>query len=131
MTVQLVASRQKILSYSTLLASIGFGIVGQLLMKHTMSSSTIGFHWSFIQQLILALTVYSLGIVNWIFALRFVKLSIAYPLTSLNYVGILFGSYYLFDEKITPIRIVGVVLIFLGVLLVAIPIQKSPKKVVE
>lgn len=128
MTAQSLTSRQKILSYSTLFASIGFGIVGQLLMKHTMSSSTLGFNWSFIQQLILALTVYSLGIVNWIFALRFVKLSIAYPLTSLNYVGILFGSYYLFDEKITPIRIAGVALIFLGVLLVAIPIKK---KVVE
>jgi multidrug transporter EmrE-like cation transporter len=124
MTSQIIALRQKILSYSTLFISIGFGIVGQLLMKHTMSSSTIGFNWSFIQQLILALTVYSLGIVNWIFALRIVKLSIAYPLTSLNYVGILFGSYYFFDEKITPIRIMGVALIFLGVLLVALPIQK-------
>jgi multidrug transporter EmrE-like cation transporter len=124
MTSQIIAPRQKILSYSTLFISIGFGIVGQLLMKHTMSSSTIGFNWSFIQQLILALTVYSLGIVNWIFALRIVKLSIAYPLTSLNYVGILFGSYYFFDEKITPIRIMGVALIFLGVLLVALPIQK-------
>jgi multidrug transporter EmrE-like cation transporter len=124
MTSQIIAPRQKILSYSTLFISIGFGIVGQLLMKHTMSSSTIGFNWSFIQQLIVALTVYSLGIVNWIFALRIVKLSIAYPLTSLNYVGILFGSYYFFDEKITPVRIMGVALIFLGVLLVALPIQK-------
>ncbi len=125
MTAQTFPPRQKILSYGTLFASIGFGIVGQLLMKRTMSSSTVGFNWTFTQQLILALTVYSLGIVNWILALRVVKLSIAYPLTSLNYVGILFGSYYLFDEKITPIRIAGVVLIFLGVLLVALPIQKK------
>jgi len=119
-------SRLKLISYLTLFLSIAFGIVGQLLMKHTMSSKTEQlFTWTFIQQLVLALSVYSLGIVNWIFALRTVKLSIAYPLTSLNYVGILLGSYYFFDEKITLIRVVGVVLIFIGVLLVALPIKNS------
>ena len=117
-------SRLKLISYLTLFLSIAFGIVGQLLMKHTMSNKTEQlFTWTFIQQLVLALSVYSLGIVNWIFALRTVKLSIAYPLTSLNYVGILLGSYYFFDEKITLIRVIGVVLIFLGVLLVALPIK--------
>ncbi|GAX42098.1 small multidrug resistance protein [Tolypothrix sp. NIES-4075] len=117
-------SRLKLISYLTLFLSIAFGIVGQLLMKHTMSNKTEQlFTWTFIQQLVLALSVYSLGIVNWIFALRTVKLSIAYPLTSLNYVGILLGSYYFFDEKITLIRVVGVVLIFIGVLLVALPIK--------
>jgi multidrug transporter EmrE-like cation transporter len=117
-------SRLKLISYLTLFLSIAFGIVGQLLMKHTMTNKTEQlFTWTFIQQLVLALSVYSLGIVNWIFALRTVKLSIAYPLTSLNYVGILLGSYYFFDEKITLIRVIGVVLIFLGVLLVALPIN--------
>lgn len=119
-------SRLKLISYLTLFLSIAFGIIGQLLMKHTMSNKTEQlFTWTFIQQLVLALSVYSLGIVNWIFALRTVKLSIAYPLTSLNYVGILLGSYYFFEEKITLIRIVGVVLIFIGVLLVALPIKNS------
>jgi multidrug transporter EmrE-like cation transporter len=126
MTTESLPSRLKILSYTTLFVSIAFGIVGQLLMKHTMSNLNAGFFsWTFIQQLALALTTYSLGVVNWVFALRVVKLSIAYPLTSLNYVGILFGSYYFFDEKITSVRIIGVVLIFIGVLLVALPIQKS------
>ncbi|MCC5637266.1 EamA family transporter [Nostoc sp. CHAB 5844] len=116
--------RVKLISYTTLFASIGFGIIGQLLMKHTMSNTaTELFTWSFIQQLVLALTIYSLGIVNWIFALRVVKLSIAYPLTSLNYVGILLGSYYFFGEKITASRVCGIVLIFLGVLLVALPLS--------
>jgi multidrug transporter EmrE-like cation transporter len=126
MNPQAVNSRLKFISYLTLFASIAFGITGQLLMKQTMTSNNISLlNWSFLQQLVLALTVYSLGIVNWIYALRVVKLSIAYPLTSLNYVGILFGSYYLFDEIITPIRIAGVILIFVGVLFVAIPIKSS------
>jgi multidrug transporter EmrE-like cation transporter len=124
MKVESSPSRLQFISYISLFVSIGFGIVGQLLMKHTMSNKLDGFFtWQFIQQLVLALTIYSLGIVNWIFALRVVKLSIAYPLTSLNYVGILLGSYYFFDERVTWIRVVGVVMIFLGVLLVAIPFK--------
>ncbi|MBW4612844.1 MAG: EamA family transporter [Desmonostoc vinosum HA7617-LM4] len=121
-------SRIQLISYLALFASVGFGIVGQLLMKHTMSNKAEAFFtWSFIQQLVIALTIYSLGIVNWIFALKTVKLSIAYPLTSLNYVGILFGSYYFFDEKITLARVSGVVLIFIGVLLVAVPLRERRK----
>jgi multidrug transporter EmrE-like cation transporter len=118
--------RFKLIAYTTLFVSIGFGIIGQLLMKSTMSNPSDSFLTrSFIQQLLLALAIYSLGIVNWIVALKFVKLSVAYPLTSLNYVGILLGSYYFFDEEITFIRIIGVILIFGGVLLVALPIKNS------
>jgi multidrug transporter EmrE-like cation transporter len=119
-------SNFKIIPYIILLISILFSISGQLLMKHTMSHTGEGlFTWVFIQELALAVSVYCLGIVNWIVALRYVKLSIAYPLTSLNYVGILLGSYYFFKEVITLTRITGVITIFLGVLLVAIPLKKS------
>ena len=119
-------SRFQIAPYIILFVSILFSISGQLLMKYTMSHPNEGLlTWEFLQKLALAITVYCLGIVNWILALRTVKLSIAYPLTSLNYVGILFGSYYFFNEEITLTRIAGVITIFLGVLLVVIPLKKS------
>ena len=119
------SSNFKIIPYIILFVSILLSICGQLLMKNAMLYTSEGvFTWDFIQKLSLAITVYCLGIVNWILALRSVKLSIAYPLTSLNYVGILFGSYYFFNEVITLTRLVGVVTIFLGVLLVVIPIKK-------
>ncbi|WP_375513309.1 EamA family transporter [uncultured Nostoc sp.] len=119
-------SNVKIIPYIILFISILFSISGQLLMKHTMSHTNEGlFNWVFIQKLVLAISVYCLGVINWILALRSVKLSIAYPLTSLNYVGILFGSYYFFNEEITLTRIAGVITIFLGVLLVVIPLKKA------
>ncbi|MBN3960561.1 MAG: small multidrug resistance protein [Nostoc sp. NMS8] len=119
-------SNFKIIPYIILFVSILFSIAGQLLMKYTMSHANEGLlTWEFIQKLTLAVSVYCLGVVNWILALRSVKLSIAYPLTSLNYVGILFGSYYFFSEVITLTRIVGVLTIFMGVLLVVIPPKKS------
>ncbi|WP_369010357.1 EamA family transporter [Nostoc sp. CHAB 5836] len=119
-------SNFKIIPYIILFISILFSISGQLLMKYTMSHRNEGiFTWIFIQQLVLSISVYCLGVVNWILALRSVKLSVAYPLTSLNYVGILFGSYYFFNEVITLTRIAGVITIFIGVLLVVIPLKKS------
>ncbi len=128
MNVQTSASRLKVISYTALFTSIVFGITGQLLMKFTMSSKADVFLTSYwLLQLVLALAVYTLGVVNWVVALRHVKLSIAYPLTSLNYVGILLGSYYFFNEQITVTRALGVVLIFVGVLLVAIPFKQSRK----
>lgn len=126
MKVILTTSRLKLISYTTLFVSILFSIAGQLLMKRTMSNTAEGFFaWSFLHQLVLAISIYSIGIANWIIALRFVKLSVAYPLTSLNYVGILLGSYYFFDEKLTLTRIVGVLFIFIGVLFVVLPVKKS------
>ena len=118
-------SNFKIIPYIILFVSILLSICGQLLMKNAMLyTNERVFTWDFLQKLSLAIIVYCLGIVNWILALRSVKLSIAYPLTSLNYVGILFGSYYFFNEVITLTRILGVITIFLGVLLVVNPIKK-------
>jgi drug/metabolite transporter (DMT)-like permease len=47
------------------------------------------------------------------------ELSFVYPFVALNYVLILFGSYFLFKETITPLKIVGVAVIIIGVYLVA------------
>ena len=117
-----------LIAYAALLTSVLFTIAGQLLMKQTMRNPTEGFFtWSFIQQLGLDLSIYTMGLVNYIFALRFVKLSIAYPLNSLTSIGIVFGSYYLFGEKVTPIRIVGICLIVLGVLFVVLPVKKDTR----
>ena len=115
----------RLIAYASLLISILFSCAGQLLMKQSVMNPTEKFFtWSFLQQLGLALSIYTIGLANYIFALRFVKLSIAYPLSSLTYVGIILGSHYLFDEKITPVRIVGIFIIFIGVLFVIIPVTK-------
>ena len=112
--------------YVALYLSIGFGVAGQLLMKWA-ALGTVGSAsaWTNLPNLIVALGVYSLGVLNWIFALRGVRLSVAYSLSSLNYVGILFGSYYWFGEQIGGMRIVGVLLIFTGVVLVVL---RAPRR---
>jgi len=67
-----------------------------------------------------AVLVYSIGIGCWIVALGRLPLGVAYPVTSLSYIGILWGSSAWFGENITPLRIFGVALIFAGVALVVL-----------
>ena len=118
--------------YLALLASIAFGVAGQLLMKWAALGTTANVSvWTALPQLTLALGVYSFGVLNWIFALRGVKLSVAYSLSSLNYVGILFGSNYWFGEKISSPRIIGVSLIFLGVMFIVFGSATQSKRAIE
>ena len=110
------ANQFPLLPSIALCTSIALGIAGQLLLKQAALLTVGGrYDLSMLGVLILALFVYSSGIVNWIFALRHLRLSIAYPLTSLSYVGILWGSAYWFGEHVPSTRAIGVALIFIGV----------------
>lgn len=53
----------------------------------------------------------------WIFIIRHVDLSTAYPVMSINYVIILIISALFFNEKLTPFNITGSILITSGILI--------------
>jgi multidrug transporter EmrE-like cation transporter len=115
------------IAYVALATSIAFGIAGQLLMKSAaLTSAHSGPHALISIGTLVALAVYGLGVVNWIIALRRVNLGVAYSLSSLNYVGIFLGSYFFFNEAITLQRLIGVGLIFLGVLIIVLHAHGKP-----
>ena len=116
------------IAYLYLAASIGFGVAGQLLMKSAALNSAQSLQGLVSPATLLALSVYGLGVLNWIIALRSVNLGVAYSVSSLNYVGIFLGSYFLFEEAITAQRLIGVGLIFFGVLLIVFRAQAAPDK---
>ncbi|MBC2425350.1 SMR family transporter, partial [Clostridium beijerinckii] len=62
---------------------------------------------------------YGLSFLLWIKVLSKVELSYAYPMVSLGYVLVMLFSYFIFKENITPLRILGIAFIILGVILVA------------
>jgi drug/metabolite transporter (DMT)-like permease len=64
------------------------------------------------------LAIYGIGTVFWLAALSRTELSYAYPFASLSYVIMLVASWFMFDEKITLARIIGTVLICIGVLVI-------------
>jgi multidrug transporter EmrE-like cation transporter len=104
-----------------------FGIVGQLLLKHGMSRmSTVAAERSLILRMVTSpwvvggLVVYGLGVINWLLALSYLELSYAYPFASLSYIGIIVGSYFVFKERITVMRLAGIAVIIAGVLITSL-----------
>jgi multidrug transporter EmrE-like cation transporter len=51
----------------------------------------------------------------WLYVLRVAPLSIAYGLTSLNYVLIPLASVYVFGEQVRPLQVIGTALIIMGI----------------
>ncbi len=115
------------LAFLALMASIVFGIIGQLMMKSAaMEGAGRGVGSLVSIKTVAALGVYALGVINWIVALRNVNLGVAYSLSSLNYVGIFLGSYFFFGEAISAQKLIGVALIFFGVMLIVIRSNATP-----
>ncbi|MBI1276587.1 MAG: multidrug resistance protein [Anaerolineaceae bacterium] len=100
------------------------GITGQLLLKRgmgTIGQSSTGAAMLkrivFSPWVIGGLIVYGLGVVNWLLALSSFELSYVYPFASLSYIGIIIGSYFIFRERVTAMRLLGIFVIIAGVLI--------------
>jgi multidrug transporter EmrE-like cation transporter len=105
--------------------SVTCSVCGQLSLKHGMSliarSATTSVFVRMVTSpwVIGGLAVYGVGVISWLFALSHLELSYAYPFSSLGYVGIILGSYFLFKERISAIRLVGIGVIILGLLIIS------------
>jgi len=62
---------------------------------------------------------FAVSMLVWLYVLSRVELSIAYPFAALNYVLILAGSHFLFNEAVSPIKMIGVGVIVFGVYLIS------------
>jgi drug/metabolite transporter (DMT)-like permease len=112
-----------------ILISVLAGAVGQLLLKKGMNSIgsvTLSLNqlssvlWKMITNpyVFIGLVFYFGAVIFWLAALSRVDLSYAYPFASLSYVIMLVASRIMFDEKITLSRLLGTVVIGIGVLLI-------------
>ena len=113
-----------------ILVAVLAGAVGQILLKKGMGSMgalTLSFDqlWSILWRIgtnpyvIIGLIIYVCGTVFWLAALSRVDLSYAYPFASLSYIVMLIASWQLFNEDITPIRLLGTIVVGLGVFLIS------------
>ena len=103
--------------------------MGQILFKHGMNivgrvnnvRDVLGkLTQAFLNPYILSgITIYGFTTLVWLVILSRVKLSIAYPMLSSAYVLSIPFSWLLFKESIPKIRIVGALIICIGVYLVA------------
>jgi len=68
--------------------------------------------------LLSGIAIYCVEIVTWLQILERAPLSVAFPIASLNYCGILLASRFILKETVTARRWAGAVLITLGVIIV-------------
>jgi drug/metabolite transporter (DMT)-like permease len=107
-SIALGATGQLLFKYASLrLPSFGeLGLLKTVLVMLTTPAILGGFACFFISALL------------WIFALRQVPLSVAYPMVAISYIVIFIGSAVLFDESITVRHWSGAALIVAGIVLI-------------
>jgi drug/metabolite transporter (DMT)-like permease len=113
-----------------ILISVFTGAIGQVMLKKGMTYMgpvTLTLNqlpmvlWSMATNLwvVFGLLIYVAGTVFWLSALSRVDLSYAYPFASLSYVVMLAASWLLFHENITVMRLLGTLVVALGVFLIS------------
>ncbi|MDD5085828.1 MAG: EamA family transporter [Candidatus Omnitrophica bacterium] len=117
-------------NYCLILLSVLCCVCGQLMMKTGMTEvgrltletlfSLATFSRILTTPFVLGgLFFYVVSMLSWFVVLSRVELSLAYPMLGLNYVLILLFSWLVLGEHITLVRTAGVLLIFLGVILIS------------
>jgi drug/metabolite transporter (DMT)-like permease len=113
-----------------ILISVSAGAVGQILLKQgmrVMGTVTLlpgelpGLVLKIITSpyLVLGLALYVGATLFWLAALSRVELSFAYPFVSLSYVVMLLASWQLFQEDLSAVRLIGTLVIILGVFMIS------------
>jgi drug/metabolite transporter (DMT)-like permease len=74
----------------------------------------------------LGLVVYGVSALLWLVALMRLDLSFAYPFIGLTYVIVLAGGAVFFNDHITPLRVLGIVLIIAGLTVMAWGARPKP-----
>jgi multidrug transporter EmrE-like cation transporter len=71
---------------------------------------------------LLGLVLYAVSVVNWLVVLARMELSVAYPLMSAAYILTLLAGALLFKEPLSATRVVGTLVIIVGVILITRPV---------
>lgn len=88
------------------LGELKFSISGIILVLENIFKSPF---------LLSGLFFYGVSFILWLFVLSKIKLSVAYPITSLNFVLVIIASYYFFGERLSLFQCAGILLIIAGI----------------
>lgn len=127
-------------SYLFVLASVLLVSFAQLILKFGMLSLpgepsletyfkliTIEYFTAALLPILVGLICYLISMVAWMKALTALPLSLAYPLLSVSYILVYLGAVYFpsLHETTSPHRLLGIILIVVGVVFVASPNIKN------
>jgi small multidrug resistance pump len=105
------------LYYFALAAAILFGVWAQTLLKSGANGNTFLAQIS-APQSIVGLALYAVAAIGYMYALRKIPVSVAFPSVSLSYVLVAGAAYWFLDEPLGWSKLAGIALICAGVLLV-------------
>lgn len=113
-------------SYLLIFLSIFLGSIAQISLKMgTMKLSNLNIEKivfvSYITNvpIILGLIFYGVSALIWIIAISNIQLSVAYPMVALGYIFVFYLSHLILGEIITTTRIIGLLVIVIGVIIIA------------
>jgi multidrug transporter EmrE-like cation transporter len=118
------------ISFSLVVAGVLLNAAAQLMLKagtnavgrfefSAANALPVGLRLATEPHILAGLACYVVSVAVWIMALSRVEVSIAYPMLSIGYVVNAIAAYYLFGEAVTPMRLLGIGIIVLGVFIVA------------
>ena len=117
------------MSLILLFTSVTFAVIGQLLLKYATTKTgelhlTKDTKNSLIKIIsnkfiILGVGSYGLSALLWLIVLSKMDLSLAYPLVSSSYILVALASKIFFNEKISKLRWISIIIIMLGVILLS------------
>lgn len=97
------------------------GSIGALSLKYGMNQ-LIELKISFVLKnrwLIIGVLLYIFSSVTNILLFNYLDYSIAFPMTSLTYVWTVIISYFIFKEKLTPLKCLAICAIIVGVIIIS------------
>jgi drug/metabolite transporter (DMT)-like permease len=123
-----------VLALLLLFVAISLGASGQILMKGGLRqlgerpAPAVVLRALVSNWLVLSgFACYGVSSILYLLAISRLDVSYAYPMVALSYVMVAVVAWRLFDESIPPLRVVGLVVIMLGVLLMALSrVRETP-----
>ncbi|WP_341913643.1 EamA family transporter [Ferrovibrio terrae] len=103
--------------YVALGVGVLLGVAGQILLKSGASGETL-LQQFLAPQSIIGLGLYFAAALCYMYALRKIPVSIAFPSVSLSYVLVALLGFWLYGEALTPSKLAGIALVCVGVFLI-------------
>ncbi|MCC6610622.1 MAG: EamA family transporter [Burkholderiales bacterium] len=118
------------LSFALVLVGVLLNAAAQLLLKagtnavgrfefSAANALPVGLKLACEPHIVGGIACYVVSVVVWILALSRTEVSIAYPMLSIGYIVNAVAAWHLFGEAVTPMRVVGIAIIIVGVFVVA------------
>ena len=108
-----------LLSFTYVSIAVGLGTVAQLFLKAGTNAAPVGLGLALEPRILAGVGCYAVSLVIWILALSKTPVSIAYPMVSLGFALNALLAWWLLGEAVTPMRMLGISVIIVGVYLVA------------